>query len=426
VSDSGTLGDSTTTDTTPTVQGTGATPGDTITLYAPNGVTVLGTAVVAAGGTWSITPTTALADGVQNLQVTATDPQGNVSAPTTLPITIDTTAPAAPVAALASTSDSGTQGDSKTNDTTPTLSGTGEPGAAITVKDASGAVIATATVAADGTWSATPANALPQGVNNLAVTATDAAGNTSAPTTVPVTIDTAVTTPAIAPTNGIGAVSGTGEPSATVTLMSGSTLLGTAVVGSDGTWSVPLSAALANTTALSATAVDAAGNTSAPGTSVVDTTMPDINPTNGAVLTGTGKPGNTIALTLADGTGENAGLAIAAVMAALFDQGIGVLHGEQKSGMACFPRHSAEGPFNPMDRQVEKSEDGVPLGRKKRETETSATEQHCESASSRAIRTLFPPASRKMKKAMCGNFGDFWGFPSFEKSCQRTSKKSGP
>jgi len=95
------------------------------------------------------------------------------------------------------------------------------------------------------------------------------------------------------------------------------------------------------------------------------------------------------------------------ILAALFDQGIGVLHGEQKSGMACFPRHSAEGPFNPMDRQVEKSEDGVPLGRKKRETETSATEQHCESASSRAIRTLFPPASRKMKQAMCGDFGGF-------------------
>jgi hypothetical protein len=302
VSDSGTLGDSTTTDTTPTIQGTGATPGDTITLYAPNGTTVLGTAVVAADGTWAITPTTALADGVQNLQVTATDPQGNVSAATTLPITIDTTAPAAPVAALASTSDSGAQGDNKTNDTTPTLSGTGEPNATITVKDANGNVIATATVAADGSWSATPSAALPQGVNNLAVTATDAAGNTSAPTTVPVTIDTAVAAPAMAPSNGIGAVSGTGEPGATVTLMDGSTMLGTAVVAPDGTWSVPLSAALANATALSATAVDAAGNTSAPGTSVVDTTMPDINPTNGAVLTGTGKPGNTIALTLADGT----------------------------------------------------------------------------------------------------------------------------
>jgi hypothetical protein len=110
-SDTGIAGDAITADNTPTISGTG-TAGDTITLYAPNGVTVLGTAVVAAGGTWSITPTTALADGVQNLQVTATDPQGNASAPTTLPITIDTTAPAAPVAALASTSDSGTQGDS--------------------------------------------------------------------------------------------------------------------------------------------------------------------------------------------------------------------------------------------------------------------------------------------------------------------------
>jgi hypothetical protein len=79
-----------------------------------------------------------------------------------------------------------------------------------------------------------------------------------------------------------------------------------------------------------------------------------------------------------------------------------------------------------MDQQVEKSEDGVPLGRKKRETETGATEQLCESASSRAIRTLFPPASMRMKQAMCGSFGDFWDFPSFDKSCQTTSKKFRP
>ena len=41
-------------------------------------------------------------------------------------------------AAMPATSDTGTLGDSKTNDTTPTLSGTGEPDATITVKDAAG------------------------------------------------------------------------------------------------------------------------------------------------------------------------------------------------------------------------------------------------------------------------------------------------
>jgi hypothetical protein len=53
--------------------------------------------------------------------VTATDPAGNVSAPTAVPLTIDTSAPAAPVAILDPASDSGTQGDGVTNDTTPTI-----------------------------------------------------------------------------------------------------------------------------------------------------------------------------------------------------------------------------------------------------------------------------------------------------------------
>jgi hypothetical protein len=302
ISDSGAQGDSTTSDTTPTISGAGATPGDTITLYAPNGTTVLGTAVVAANGSWAITPTTALANGVQNLQVTATDPQGNVSDPAALPITIDTSAPAAPTAALASGSDSGFQGDSKTNDTTPALSGTGEPGATITVKDAAGNVIATAVVDGSGNWTATPTTALPQGLNNLSVTATDPAGNTGPATALPITIDTTVAAPVIAPTNGVGAITGTGEPGATVTLMNGSTPVGTAVVDSNGNWSVTPSAALPDATLLSATQVDLAGNLSAPDAETVDTSVPVIAPTNGTVLNGTGKPGDTIALTLADGT----------------------------------------------------------------------------------------------------------------------------
>ncbi len=293
--------DNLTSDTTPTISGTGAA-GDTITLYAPNGTTVLGTAVVDATGHWAITPTTALPDGTTALSVKATDPQGNTSAPGTVSVTIDTTAPAAPTAMLDSGSDTGNLGDSKTNDTTPTLSGMGVPGDTITVKNAAGTVIATATVAGDGTWSATPTTALPEGLNTLSITATDPAGNTSLPTALPVTIDTTVAAPVIAPSNGAGAVTGTGEPGATVTVSAGGTILGTAVVDASGHWSVPVSTPLANSTALSATQTDLAGNASTPGTSTVDTTMPNIAPTNGTVITGTGTPGDTIALTLPDGT----------------------------------------------------------------------------------------------------------------------------
>ena len=142
-SDSGTVGDSITADNTPSISGTG-TAGESFTVSFPGGEVKTG--VVAANGTWSVTPTTALPDGVNNITVTATDPAGNVSQPTALPITIDTTLPLAPTAALASVSDTGTLGDSLTNDNTPTLSGTGTPGDTITVKDAAGNVIATAVV----------------------------------------------------------------------------------------------------------------------------------------------------------------------------------------------------------------------------------------------------------------------------------------
>ncbi len=301
-SDTGTSNtDKLTSDTTPTINGTGAA-GDTITLYAPNGTTVLGTATVAANGTWAITPTTALPDGTTALSVKATDPQGNTSAPGTVSVTIDTTAPTAPTAMLDSGSDTGNLGDSKTSDTTPTLSGTGVPGDTITLKNAAGNVIATATVAGDGSWSATPTTALPEGLNTLSVTATDPAGNTSLPTALPVTIDTTVAAPVIAPTNGVGAITGTGEPGATVTVSAGGNVLGTAVVDASGNWSLTPASAVPDTTVLSAAQTDLAGNTSGPDTETVDTSVPAINPTNGVLLTGTGKPGDTIALTLADGT----------------------------------------------------------------------------------------------------------------------------
>ncbi|PVE04773.1 Ig-like domain-containing protein, partial [Limnohabitans planktonicus] len=56
LTDSGVKGDKTTNDNTPNLIGTG-TPGDTITIKDPLG-NVIGTAVVDAGGKWSITPTT--------------------------------------------------------------------------------------------------------------------------------------------------------------------------------------------------------------------------------------------------------------------------------------------------------------------------------------------------------------------------------
>lgn len=75
-SDTGTVGDGLTADTTPTITGD-ATVGDTVTL--DDGTASVGTATVGSDGTWSIT-TTALSPGDHSLTATDTDGFGNVSA----------------------------------------------------------------------------------------------------------------------------------------------------------------------------------------------------------------------------------------------------------------------------------------------------------------------------------------------------------
>jgi hypothetical protein len=84
-------GDSTD-DTTPTVNGSGGTPGDVVKVY--DGENVIGSAVVGQDGKWSVTPTSPLAEGEHKLSVTETDPHGNESpkSPETK-ITVDTTGP---------------------------------------------------------------------------------------------------------------------------------------------------------------------------------------------------------------------------------------------------------------------------------------------------------------------------------------------
>ncbi|WP_241640862.1 Ig-like domain-containing protein, partial [Rosenbergiella epipactidis] len=77
----------------------------------------------------------------------------------------DTTAPAEP---------SGVQ----LSDDGKTISGKGEAGSTVAIKDANGNTLASATVGRDGTFSVTLPAAQANG-QTLTVTATDAAGNTS-------------------------------------------------------------------------------------------------------------------------------------------------------------------------------------------------------------------------------------------------------
>ena len=102
----------------------------------------------------------------------------------------DTAPPAAPVV---------TQPASPTNDNTPTITGTGENGAIVTLtSDLDGTLSPTATVSG-GVWSITLATVLQDGTHSLTATQTDAAGNVSpASAAITITVDTtAPPTPSI-------------------------------------------------------------------------------------------------------------------------------------------------------------------------------------------------------------------------------------
>jgi Ca2+-binding RTX toxin-like protein len=84
--------DEITNDTTPTIDGAGAEPFATITVYQ-NG-TEIGTTTANLDGNWAFTVPSNLVDGTYDFQVTQTDLVGNTSAPSVvLAVTIDTVNP---------------------------------------------------------------------------------------------------------------------------------------------------------------------------------------------------------------------------------------------------------------------------------------------------------------------------------------------
>ncbi|RSX06212.1 hemagglutinin, partial [Sphingomonas koreensis] len=204
---------------------------------------------------------------------------------------VDTTPPAAPTVAP-------TNGRE--------LTGTAEAGATIRIDvNGDGSVDGTTTANASGNWTFTPATPLANGVT-VRVTAADAAGNVSPPTTV--TVDAAApAAPVINPTNG-SVIAGTAEAGATVRLdlNNDGTVDATVTANGTGNWTYTPATPVANGTTVTATATDAVGNVSPPGSVVVDRLAPPaptINPSRGDVLTGTAEAGATVRLDL-DGDGD--------------------------------------------------------------------------------------------------------------------------
>ncbi|SEU16517.1 adventurous gliding motility protein AgmC [Stigmatella erecta] len=295
-------------DNTPTYSGT-ADAGSTVTVIV-DGVPA-GTTPADASGNWSFTPTAPLLDGSHTVKATATDSVGNVSPESNTHIfLIDTTAPAAP--AVVTPADGATL-----NDSTPTYSGTAEAGATVTVI-VDGTPVGTAIANTSGAWSFTPTVPLADGSHTVRATASDAAGNVSAPSnTHTFTIDT--TAPAapvvVAPANGAVLMdttptySGTAEAGATVTVIVDGVPVGTTPADASGNWSLTPTAPLADGShTVKATASDAVGNVSPESnthTFIVDTTAPAapvvITPADGAILSdntptysGTAEAGATV------------------------------------------------------------------------------------------------------------------------------------
>ena len=266
------------------------------TVDVLKGGTSIGTASVT-GTDWTFAVT--LADGGNTFTATATDVAGNTSAPTAaVSITLDMDAPMVTIA---------TATPQTVKDASLTLTGTVEAGSTVDVLKG-GTSIGTASVTGtDWTFAVT----LADGGNTFTATATDVAGNTSAPTAaVSITLDMdapmvtiATATPQTVKDASL-TLTGTVEAGSTVDVLKGGTSIGTAsVTGTDWTFAVTLADG-GNT--FTATATDVAGNTSAPTAAVsitldmdapmvtIATATPQTVKDASLTLTGTVEAGSTV------------------------------------------------------------------------------------------------------------------------------------
>ncbi|MBN9560166.1 MAG: Ig-like domain repeat protein [Alphaproteobacteria bacterium] len=283
---------------TQTVGGTGEI-GATVTVW--DGAASVGSATVGLDSKWSASVTLTASEGLHTLTATATDAAGNVGSSNTTAYTLDTTAPLLTVNNLGG----------PTNQTSQTLTGTGEVGRTVVVTEGA-AVLGTARVQLNGTWS-TNVTLSSEGSHSLTVSETDAANNATA-RIITYTLDT---TPPVAPvitstgqlTNNTAVmVAGTAEAGGTVTVWDGATSVGSATVDGGGNWIAAVTLTSEDGThSLTAKETDAAGNTGI-ASSAVDYTL-DTTPPDAPVITSLGGLTNQASQTMS-GTGEIGGTVI--------------------------------------------------------------------------------------------------------------------
>ncbi|NUJ40773.1 retention module-containing protein, partial [Pseudoalteromonas sp. 0303] len=270
-----------TNDSTPLITGTtDVTAGSIVTVNVTDsdGVVQTLSAVVAADGSWSISPNTPLAEGAFTVIASVEGESGNQTQITQNGV-VDLTAPIITIDNLGTV-----------NDTTPTISGqTNEPAGSIVtvvVSDGINSYEFSATVNADGSWSGDVPAELEDGNINVTASITDAAGN-QAQTTGTFILNSAapsIAIDAINETNDITpTLSGTSDaPNGTVITIivedsnSNSQQFTTTV--QNGQWSVEIQQALSEGTFTVNASVTVDGFTSdATAQGVIDVTAPTVS-----------------------------------------------------------------------------------------------------------------------------------------------------
>jgi hypothetical protein len=337
-------------DSRPTINGSGAEANATVTVF--DGTTEIGTTTANGAGVWSLTPSTPLGTGSHSFTARVTDAAGNVGPLSNgygVNIVADTTPPAAPTIGNVTDDVGAVTGPvpngGNTDDTLPTISGTAEAKATLTVFDGATA-LGTAVANGTGNWTFTPATQLDAGSHSFTARATDVAGNVGPlSATYDVTIVITDTTPPGAPvigavTDDIGPVTGTvvnggntddtipvisgsgAEANATVTVFDGGNSLGTTTADGSGNWTFTPDTALgAGSHSFTARVTDGAGNigpaspaysvtviipdTTPPAAPVIGAVTDDVGPVTGTVANG-GNTDDTIPAISGSGAEANA------------------------------------------------------------------------------------------------------------------------
>ncbi|WP_228157066.1 Ig-like domain-containing protein [Acinetobacter nosocomialis] len=238
---------------------TGITEANATVIIKNTAGTVVGTATADAIGKYSITLDKAYLNG-ESLTATATDLAGNATAPETI-IAPDTTAPSSLTVTIDTTG--------------KVVTGLTEPDAVVTVKNAAGIIIGTSTADATGKYSITLNKAYLNG-ESLTATATDLAGNATAPETIIAPDITAPSSLTVTIDTTGKVVTGLTEANVVVTVKNAAgIIIGTSTADATGKYSITLDKAYLNGESLTATATDLAGNATAPETIIApDITAP--------------------------------------------------------------------------------------------------------------------------------------------------------